>query len=241
MVEPTTSVSAWSKIGAALKDWPLWLLAGAAASATVFVLVPPFRGSVNATTLPLVYFAAVALWILSAFRAIAPAVQVTQVFRRSREAGVSFVVTPVPEQCAWGITRQADGSLVTQISGHFMVRNRTGEPLYLMRAEVKKPTIKGDVLTSLVLVRAPSGPMHGTAHVSGHHVPPRATLPASLTLLIRGAPRQTSGTLDATLALTDADGHHQRVRTNFRFIGPQPSATPIALPSPPSPPNGPLT
>jgi hypothetical protein len=218
-MEPVASASAWSKIGATLKDWPLWLLAGAATSATVFVLVPEFRGSVKPATLPLIYFGSIALWVLTAFRSIGPALDAIQGHRRWREARIRFVLSPIPDQCAWGVTKQDDGTLVTQLTLRFMARNRTEEPLYLVKADVVRPKIKGEILTTLLALQAPNSPMHGTAHVSGHYVPAGATLPGSLTLLVRGAPKQMSGALDATLDFTDGDSHRERVRSSFRFIG----------------------
>jgi hypothetical protein len=39
-----------------------------------------------------------------------------------------FHVMPT-HQCHWAITPQPNGSIVTQISGNFMVKNRTNAPL----------------------------------------------------------------------------------------------------------------
>jgi len=47
--------------------------------------------------------------------------------------------------------------------------------------------------------------------VSGHFVPPKATLPASATILIRGMPRQIAGVMHAVVEFADADGHKERV------------------------------
>jgi hypothetical protein len=44
----------------------------------------------------------------------------------------------------------------------------------------------GEELPGLLTLRALDSNMHGTASVSGHFVPPKATLPASATILIRG-------------------------------------------------------
>jgi hypothetical protein len=108
-----------------------------------------------------------------------------------------------------------------------MAKNRTDEPLFLISAQVKRPRIKGDVITTMITVQAPNSRMHGTAAVSGHHVPPNATLPGSITLLIRGAPRQPHGDLEAVVEVTDADARRERMHVKCRFMG-----LPLAPPAP---------
>ena len=43
---------------------------------------------------------------------------------------IKFVITPIDHQCFWGVSKQSDGSFVTQISCHYLIKNRTEEPLY---------------------------------------------------------------------------------------------------------------
>jgi hypothetical protein len=54
--------------------------------------------------------------------------------------------------------------------------------------------------------------MYGTAHVSGHGIPPHLTLPVSMTPLVRGAPRQKAGMLNAIIEMDDADANKERSR-----------------------------
>ena len=219
MAEPATTASAWSKVAGALKDWPLWLMAAAATSTTVLLAVPAFRATIEPKSVPLVTFGAVALWILAFFRAIAPALAAVRAHRDHRAANVRFVLTPIPDQSAWGASRQQDGSVVTQLSLRFMAKNRTDEPLFLINAKLKRPRIRGEVITTMISVQAPNSPMHGTAAVSGHHVPPNATLPASITLLVRGAPDQSDGEMEVVVDVTDADAHRERMHVKCRFMG----------------------
>jgi hypothetical protein len=69
-------------------------------------------------------------------------------------------------------------------------------------------------------MRAVDSNMHGTAHVSGHAVPPHQTLPVSMTILVRGAPRQKAGMMDAIIEMADADANKERVRLRIRCIEP---------------------
>src|SRR5260370_26913790 len=125
---------------------------------------------------------------------------------------MKFVATPVEHRGFWGTARQQDGSIVTQVSGHCLIKNRTSDRLYLTTARLVRPRIKGEVLPSLLTMQAVNGNIHGTAHVSGHFIPPGATLPAAFTVLIRRAPRQKSGPMRAVLEFADADAHAERVQ-----------------------------
>jgi hypothetical protein len=125
---------------------------------------------------------------------------------------VRFVITPINHQCMWHVSpNQPDGSTVTQVAGHFMVKNRTNEPLYLISAKLTKPRIPGETLPGLLTIQSTTSSMHGTSHISGHFIPPGATLPVSATILIRGTPRQKSGPMKATIEMMDADSNRERV------------------------------
>jgi hypothetical protein len=110
-------------------------------------------------------------------------------WQAASETRIKFVVTPVEHQCFWGVSKQVDGSFVTQVAGHFMVKNRTASPLHLMTARLNRPRIKGEILPGLLTMQPIDNNMHGTAHVSGHFIPPQYTLPVSATTLIRGLNR----------------------------------------------------
>ena len=97
------------------------------------------------------------------------------------EARVKFIVTPIEHQCFWGDFKQVDGSVVTQVSGHFMVKNRAAS-LQLMAARLIAPRIKGEVLPGLLTMQAVGSRMHGTAWVSGHSIPAQAALPVAATI-----------------------------------------------------------
>jgi len=101
-----------------------------------------------------------------------------------------------------------------------MVKNRTDAPVHLMTAHLIKPRIRGELLPGLLTMQAVDSNMHGTAHVSGHAIPPQGTLPVAATILVRGVPRQKAGMMDATIEMTDADANRARVRLKIRCINP---------------------
>ena len=220
MGEPISTAGAWAKIAGALKEWPLWLLMGIALSLSAFLILPEFRALASPPARSAVLFATVAVWILAACRSVTPGVQLWRQLRAESDARIRFVITPIEHQCFWGASRQTDGSIVTQVSGHFMVKNRTASALHLMTARLVKPRVSGEVLPGLLTMRAVDSNMHGTAHVSGHAIPPYGTLPVSATILIRGAPRQKAGVMNGIIEMADADANKQRVRVAIRCINP---------------------
>jgi hypothetical protein len=133
---------------------------------------------------------------------------------------MKFVVTPIESQSFWAIAKQTDGSYVTQITVRCMVKNRTGEPLHLLKAKLIRPKINGEELPGLVTMQAPDSNMHGTAYVSGYNIPPGQTLPASAVILIRGMPNQRGGPLAATVEFQDADASRVRVPIVLNMASP---------------------
>ena len=134
MSDPITTTGALASAASKLKDVPLWLLTAAALCLTVFLVVPDFRLLVAPTTVIVVEFGTVAAWIFAACRAVGPAIGAFQTYRTSAAARVRFVLTPIEGQCVWVAAKQKDGSILTQVSGHFLANNRTDERLYVMTA-----------------------------------------------------------------------------------------------------------
>lgn len=217
-MQPAGAVGTWVKVAEAVKDWPLWFFVGVALSLSVFCVVPEFRELVSLSIRTDVLFATAVAWILVASRAATPTVRAWLAWRAALEARIKFVVTPIEHQCFWGVSKQIDGSYVTQVSGHFMVKNRTSSPVHLMTARLIRPRIKGEILPGRLTMQATNSRMHGTAHVSGHSVPPQSTLPVAATILIRGVPKQKAGIMAATIEMTDADANKERVRLQIKCI-----------------------
>jgi hypothetical protein len=208
-MDATTSI--WARTLAAIKEWPLWLLVAIAGSLTVLVVVPDFRNLAPASATALVYCTIVA-WIFVCARAAKPIIDAILAYIRHREKRRHFVLTAIDQQCRWGVSRQTDGSYVTQLAFECMVKNRSTEPLHIMKAKVIKPKIRGEVLPRLVGTRAPNASTYGTPHISGHHIGAGQTLPIACTILIRGQPKQTNGPIRAIIEIEDADGHRERIK-----------------------------
>jgi hypothetical protein len=218
-MEPLTAagVTETAKVAGMVKDWPLWLFFALALSLTVFMGVPAFRNLVPDEKQPFLWFAVIAAWIFVLMRGIT-AYAAIRGTKTQREARRHFVITAIEAQCFWGVSKQTDGSLVTQISGHFMIKNRSSGKLHLMSGRLVKPKIKGEVLPGLLVTRNPGQNLYGTAHVSGNFIPAGEALPASWTYLVRGGPKQRSGPMRAVIEFSDADGHRETVAVMLRGI-----------------------
>jgi hypothetical protein len=216
-LEPATT-GLWAKTLEAIQDWPLWFLVAVALSLSVFASVPNFRHLVSPATNGFVPYAVVVAWIFVVTRGAQPTFKAVRLYHNHREVRHHFYVTPIEDQCHWGIARQPDGSSVTQFSPDFMVKNRSTEPLHLMSARVVKPKMPGEILSSLLTTRSPTSDMHGTPAVSGYFIAPGETLPASAMILIKGIPKQKDGPLRATIQISDADGHHESVTVQLKFF-----------------------
>jgi hypothetical protein len=147
-----------------MKQWPIWLFVAIALSLTVFVVVPDFRHLASPAASAALVYGTIVAWIFVCARAAKPLTEVALAYLHYREQSRYFLVTPVDHQCFWHVSKQPDGSSVTQVGLHCMVKNRSTEPLYIMKARVIKPKIRGEVLPGLVGTRAPDASIYGTPH-----------------------------------------------------------------------------
>lgn len=209
----------WARALDSIKEWPLWLLVAIALSLTVLVAVPNFRDLASPTTGTGLLYGAVVAWIFVLARAAKPITEALLAYLRYREQSRYFLVTAIEPQCHWGVSKQTDGSYVTQVAFHCMVKNRSAEPLHIMKASIIKPRIRGQMLPGLVVTRAQNANDYGTPHVSGNFIRAGQTLPVSCTILVRGMPRQKSGPMRATIEIEDADGHRERIKVLLTHFG----------------------
>ena len=151
-----------------LKDLPLWLLTGLAASAGVLLWVPPFAASLPTVIRPFVVTAGAILGVLTVARTIALLLERMPAWRVARDERRRFHLTPDPQQSFWSSAKQPDDSIVTQVVARFVVKNRTAEPLALAHARLVKPRIRGEIVHEDVSVRAVGDNIYGDAAHSGH-------------------------------------------------------------------------
>jgi hypothetical protein len=216
-MDPSSGI--WARALDGVKNWPLWLLVAIALSLTVLVAIPDFRALASPTTATALVYAAIVAWIFVLARAAKPITEAVLAYLHYREQSRYFLVTPVEGQCHWGVSKQPDGSYITQVAVHCMVKNRSTEQVHIMKARIIKPRIKGEVLPGLVATRAQNANVYGTPQGSGSYIGPGQTLPVSCTLLTRGTPRQKSGPMQAKIEFEDADGHRELVQVRLTRMG----------------------
>ena len=121
----------WARALDSIKEWPLWLLVAIALSLTVLVAVPNFRDLASPTTGTGLLYGAVVAWIFVLARAAKPITEALLAYLRYREQSRYFLFTAIEPQCHWGVSKQTDGSFVTQVAFHCMVKHRSAEPLHI--------------------------------------------------------------------------------------------------------------
>lgn len=220
IADPINATGVVAKMGNSIKSWPLWLLVAVALGFTTLVLIPAFRALVPVRYALFLWFAALMSWIVVVAKSVSHLPAWWSAGEAHRAAQLKFFATPIENQSFWAIAKQLDGSYVTQVSVRCMVKNRSAEPLHLMKAKLVRPKINGEELPGLVTMQAPDSNMHGTAYVSGYNIPAGQTLPASATILHRGMPNQRSGTMTATIEFQDADANHLRMLVALTMASP---------------------
>jgi hypothetical protein len=216
-VEQTAGIA--TKIIEVLKDLPLWLLIGLAASAGVLLWIPPFAASLPSAFRPFVVIAGVIFGVLAVVRAIALLLERIPVWRAGRDERRRFHLTAEPQQSFWSSAKQPDDSIVTQVVARFVVKNRTEEPLALTHARLVKPRIRGEIVHEDVSVRAVDRNIYGNAAHSGHLIPPKMSLPATASVMVRGVPRGELGKqVRVKIGISDDEGREQFLAFDMRVL-----------------------
>jgi len=222
------SAGAATKALEVLKDVPLWLLSGLAVAAGLLLWIPGL--------VPLAIHAwfaggGLTFGVLAIARATAMVSEKIPAWRKAREERRRFHVTAEPQQSFWSSSKQADGSIVTQVVARLVVKNRTDEPLGLAHVRLVKPRIPGEMVHEDVVVRAVDRNIYGTAAHSGHLIPPKMSLPASASVMIRGVPwRKPENEVRVKLAISDDEGYEQVVAFKMRVMSaPRPTPARPAL------------
>lgn len=217
------SAGAATKALEILKDLPLWLLCGFAVAAGVLLWIP---GLLPLALRPWLLGGSVTFGILAATRVIAMLLDGIPAWKKVRDDRRRFHITPEPQQSFWASSKQADGSITTQVVVRLTVKNRTEEPLGLVHVRLVKPRVRGEILHEDVSVRAVDRNMYGTAAHSGYLIPPKMILPASASVMIRGVPwGKLKNEVRVKIAISDDEGYEQSIAFKMRVIAPT-SATP---------------
>ncbi len=217
------SAGAATKALEILKDLPLWLMAGLAIAAGALVWVPCFAAALPAGFRPWVTIAGVVFGVLAVARTIALLLEMIPAWRKARDERRRFYLSAEPQQSFWSSAKQADDSIVTQVVVRFVVKNRMPEPLGLRHVRLIKPKIRGEIVHEDVSVRAVDRNVYGDAAHSGHLIPPRMSLPATASVMVRGVPwREPEKQVHVKIGISDDEGFEEVLALDMRVL----SATP---------------
>ncbi|PUE18518.1 hypothetical protein B9Z43_12025 [Limnohabitans sp. MMS-10A-192] len=209
---PVEGATIFQKFSEAVKDLPAWIFSAFATTAAVLLFVPLANAELPMEYRPWLVISLVLFGVLAIFKWVVVVLRAWRAFQAEARVRKTFHLTPIAQQCHWSVSKQADGSMVTQIVANFAVKNQSSSPVGLVGVRVIKPKIKGDVLHDDILVRQQHGRMYGTAQVSDYRIAPGTTLPGQAMVMIRGEPGGSrERDLDVTLGIKDEDGNEQRV------------------------------
>lgn len=196
---------------AAIRDFPLWVLAALALSFGLFLATPLSEylppGAKSWFVIGVVFFS-----VLTAFCAISRIPKIRQEWKAAADKHKKFHITANPERCWWGSAVQKDKSVNTQIDLSLTIRNRSQGILQLTHARLIKPHIKAEVLHEHLSVEfdGPHGPsVKGDLRIA-------RTASVSVVMILKGT--FPPGNVDAEFGIADDEGHEERVRLILKHI-----------------------
>jgi hypothetical protein len=221
-VEP--NVGAATKALEVLKDLPLWLLAGLAVAAGTLLWAPWFAAALPASFRAWVLIGGVVFGVLALARTGALLLEKIPAWRKARDGRRRFYLSAEPQQSFWSSAKQADDSIVTQVVVRFIAKNLTSEPLGLARARLIKPRIHGEIVHEDVGVRAVNSNIYGDAAHSGHVIPPRMSLPATASVMVRGVPWwEPEKQVRVKIGIIDDEGSEEILTLDLRVFSGKPA------------------
>lgn len=213
-------VDAAGRLVGSLKDLPLWILASLAVSADILFFLPIVKAKLPDNFLPWLIVGVVLFNTLAFARVASLGLRAWNRYKTALAARRTFHISPDAHQSWWSTARQRDDSKTTQISVRLLVKNLTSAPLGLSAVRLIKPKIGSEIIQADVLLRAADSNMYGTTMHSGHKIPPKDSLPASVHLMIRGVPNRAPGEiLNVVIGISDDEGNEQRLKISLRGLG----------------------
>jgi hypothetical protein len=210
-MDDDVSASAGRLLGV-LKNLPLWMFAGIAGASLLVLLVPPLFG-IKLDAFRDQY--GPWLWVVfafSGFLTLTRAVDLLVEHRIDAKKRLPFHVTPVDNHCRWGVSKQSDGTYVTNLDVHLMVKNKTDHTLSILTAKLLRPRMRGVVAQTPILILNPSTATYGSAHGSGNFIDAHDTAPGHFSALSRGVFGIRGKPLKIVLLVGDDEGNTQRVK-----------------------------
>ncbi len=214
-IEPITAAKSLN----ILKNLPLSFLISITLALYCFLWFPRFSDLVSAENKNWIIFSAILFSLMTLCRILSGAISFLMKKKQGKSVRRLFHLTPVDTHSYWHLAKQKDDSINTQIHIDFTAKNMTDDKtVHLLKVRLAKPKISGAVINDMILLRAPDINIYGTAHTSGHYIPPGCILPGSINLMIQGVPKKSTGMLKAAVIVQDADGNEQTIKVSLKHV-----------------------
>ena len=206
------TLGGFSKFIETIKNSPAWLITAFFVAIVLITFVPVINVNLPQTFQPYLVISMVVSGAVASFKWVQVLIDIWRAARTTAKVQKTFHLTPTPQFCHWSVTKQPDGSVVTQLTADFVVKNQSTAPIGLINARIIKPRTNRAVLQNTILVRAQNSSEYGIATFN-HRIAVGTALPARVIILILGNFKQDEKrNLEVTLGISDEDGHEQRVR-----------------------------
>jgi hypothetical protein len=198
--------SAIASLLSTVRALPVWMLAGLAAAGYAVLFGPAF-GRIDPASFRnqwgvWVWIEALTFSALALARASDLAMSAYHKRRKTGEANRILRLVPRHHQCWWHLAKQQDDSFVSQIALDVEAANLTDRPVRIVKVQLIRPKIKGELLHGIVTLPKAGSPYHSDRHA----VPPHDTVTASLHILVRGALGKQGDSIRVTFGITDQFG-----------------------------------
>jgi len=204
--------AAYVKILQALRDFPTWLLAGAACAFGLALCLPSISDHLTDDVQTWFKIGLVFCGVLTFAKAADGIVRWAYDRLAKLSAAKPFHIARTSSS-HWSTHQQADKSTTTQISVRVLVKNLGDTPLSIIGVKLVKPHIRGEVLVADISIREQRGNLHGGGENIRHQIPPHGHSSGSATIIVRGVPGTRAGhDLPVTLELIDLEGRTQRLK-----------------------------
>lgn len=206
-----TSGAAWAEATTRalshLKDVPLWVLLGISIASGGSIIL--FGSDFSRATFVGISCIALLFVALTITRILALTVVGVRAWLAARDEARILHVT-VQGRSRWHLARQPDDTYLTQISIDALVKNRTDEPLSLVRATAVKPKIlRGEVVSGFISIEGEDG-----------CIPPRKSRSVHIHMMVRARPNWAPDTVvSAVFAISDDEGRERRFPVILRNSG----------------------
>jgi hypothetical protein len=213
-----------------LQSMPWWVSLSLAILGYLVAFVPFFSVLVDGWN-PIVLLAAIFFSLIFVFQMVDLAGR--HIFHLARRQKV-FHLTEVDGACFWRHAPIGHNELGLSIRINCIVKNKSSEPLHLLKARCIRPNFGGEVVMNQVQMMV--------ARNQSWSIPPNSTATVLANIILKVQKEWPRGDIQALIGVLNDDGIEETVKVTLK-CPPEPIAaiaTPLPKPEPPPPPINPI-